>query len=532
MASIGQGPRQTVPRTALEALASSVARNSDKTALVGSGVRMTFGELQRQSDNLASGLLAAGLHPGDTALFQMGTIPDTVVALFGCLKAGLIPVCTLPQHRGHEIRAISAITSPRLHIVQADYPSSFDLVQFAREMRDEITTLSHTMVVHGDAAEGELDFARLAETSRDPAIDAIRPGPDEVLMLQLSGGSTGLPKVIPRLHGEYMSYVSSWENLLGLGPDDVHLWSLPLIHNAAMIYHLFPAISGSRKLVLMQRFEAREFFTLIEEERVTYSGSIGPVASGILAYDRIADHDISSLRFLTTLSGADRIEAHVGVPVMNAYGITEGLLTCARPTASPHARHMTVGIPASPLDEIRLLDPSDNEVALGDIGELCFRGPSCFSAYKGDPAQTSGKFTSNGFFRTGDLMRAHLIDGERHYSFEGRLKDNIDRGGEKFGTEDIEALINQHPAIADSKVVAMPDPQYGEKACAYLIAAPGAVLPGVKELGAFLGALGLANFKRPERIEAIDAFPTTRVGKLDRQALRDMIAAKLRAERG
>ncbi|MGR6730339.1 AMP-binding protein, partial [Aeromonas veronii] len=86
MASIGQEPRQTVPRTALEALASSVERNSDKTALVGNGVRMTFGELQRQSDNLASGLLGAGLHPGDTALFQMGTIPDTFVALFGCLK--------------------------------------------------------------------------------------------------------------------------------------------------------------------------------------------------------------------------------------------------------------------------------------------------------------------------------------------------------------------------------------------------------------------------------------------------------------
>lgn len=531
MASIGQEPRQAMPRTALEALASSVDRSPDKTVLVGSGARMTFRELRRQSDNLASGLLAAGLRPGDTALFQMGTIPDTVVALFGCLKAGLIPVCTLPQHRGHEIRAISAITRPRLHIVQADYPSSFDLVQFAREMRNEVATLSHTMVVHGDAAEGELDFARLVETPSAAATDAHRPGADDVLMLQLSGGSTGLPKVIPRLHGEYMSYVASWERLLGLGPDDVHLWSLPLIHNAAMIYHLFPAISGGRKLVLMQRFDAQEFFSLIETERVTYSGSIGPVASGILAYARIADHDISSLRFLTTLSGADRIEAHVGVPVMNAYGITEGLLTCARPTASSRARHMTVGIPASPLDEIRLLDPSGTEVPLGDIGELCFRGPSCFSAYKGDPTQTSGKFTSDGFFRTGDLMRAHMIDGERHYSFEGRLKDNIDRGGEKFGTEDIEALINQHPAIADSKVVAMPDPQYGEKACVYLIAVPGAALPGVKELGEFLGARGLANFKRPERVEAIDAFPTTRVGKLDRQALRDMIAAKLREER-
>lgn len=519
----------TVPRTALEALTSSVERTPDKTVLVGSGTRMTFRELNRQSDALASGLLAAGLHPGDTALFQMGTIPKTVVVLFGCLKAGIIPVCTLPQHRAHEIRAISAITKPRLHIVQADYPSTFDLVSFAREMRSEIASLSHILVVNGRGADDELDFARLIETPGDPDI---RSGPEDLLMLQLSGGSTGLPKVIPRYNGEYMAYVAAWERLLDLGQDDVHLWSLPLIHNAAMIYHLFPAIYGGRKLVLMPRFDAQEFFTLIEQERVTYSGSIGPVASGILAYDRIADHDISSLRFLTTLSDAERIEAHVGVPVMNAYGITEGLLTCARPTASRAARHASVGIPASPLDEIRLLDPSGQDVPLGECGELCFRGPSLFSGYMGDRAQMDGKLTADGFFRTGDVMRAHLIDGEHHYSFEGRLKDNIDRGGEKFGTEDIEALINQHPAIADSKVVAMPDPHYGEKACAFLIATPGEALPGVTELGAFLSARGLANFKKPERIEEIEIFPTTRVGKLDRQALRDMIATKLREERG
>lgn len=522
--------KEAAPLNALDALGSTVERVPDKTALVGGGQRLTFAELAKRSDSVASGLLAAGLKPGDTALFQMGTIPDTVIVLFGCIKAGIVPVCTLPQHRGHEIRAISAITRPRLHIVQADYPSSFDLVQFAREMREEIETLTHTVVVHGTAAGDEIDFAHLVETPRDPALDGIRPAPDDVLMLQLSGGSTGLPKVIPRLHGEYLAYSAAWADLMDLGPDDVHLWSLPLIHNAAMIYHLFPSVIGGRKLVLMPRFDAQEFFSLIEKERVTYSGSIGPVASGILAYDRIADHDISSLRFLTTLSGAERIERHVGVTVMNAYGITEGLLLCSRPSASPSARHATVGIPTAPDDEIRLLDPSGNEVPFGEIGELCFRGPSLFAAYMGDPAQMGGKLTPDGFFRTGDLLRAHRIDDEVHYSFEGRAKDNIDRGGEKFGTEDIEQLINQHPAIADSKVVAMPDPQYGEKACAYLIAAPGATLPDVKELGAFLKSHGLAAFKWPERIERIESFPTTQVGKLDRQKLRDMIASKLRQE--
>src|SRR5439155_1609009 len=112
----------------------------------------------------------------------------------------------------------------------------------------------------------------------------------------------------------------------------------------------------------------------------------------------------------------------------------------------------------------------------------------------------------------------------------GRTRDNIQRGGEKFGTEDIELLLARHPQIADGKVVAMPDPIYGEKACAYLIPRDGADLPSVPELAAFLVSHGLAKYKCPERIEAVPTFPVTRVGKLDRQQLRQAIAEKLAAE--
>ena len=529
--SLSDDDRETPP-TALAALARAVARRPDGDAIVGDDARLTWRAFDERSTAIASGLLGGGLEPGDRALFQTGTEVDTAVALFGCLKAGIVPVCSLPQHRAQEITAIGAITRPRLHVVQADYAPGFDLVAFAREMRGAVETLTHTLVVRGPAGgAGEMGFDALLRSPPDPRLADVPVGEDDVLMHQLSGGSTGLPKVIPRRHGEYMRYCAAWADHLGLGPDDVHLWSLPLIHNAAMIYHLFPAILGARKLVLMRRFEPEAFFRLIETERVTYSGSIGPVASGILGYGRIADHDISSLRMLTTLNGADRIEAHVGVTVMNSYGITEGLITVSKPTASAAARHGTVGVPAAPGDEVRLLRPgTETEVAEGETGEMCFRGPSLFTSYLGDPAQMEGKLTADGFFRTGDLMRAHMIDGMCHYSFEGRLKDNIDRGGEKFGVEDIEALIARHPSVADARVVAMPDPKYGEKACAYLIAAPGETLPDVAELGAFLLDLGLAGFKRPERIEAIDAFPLTKVGKVDKQALRDDIAAKLAAE--
>ena len=213
------------------------------------------------------------------------------------------------------------------------------------------------------------------------------------------------------------------------------------------------------------------------------------------------------------------------------FGMTEGMVFAAAPDASPAMRHNTVGHPISPGDEVQLLEPgSEQEVPFGQIGELCFRGPSTITAYVGDAETTAASFTSNGFFRSGDLMRAHRIDGETCYSFEGRIKDNINRGGEKIGAEEVEELVIRHPDVADVRVVAMPDPVYGEKVCAFVIPHPGKPVPSVGGLGEFLIGLGIAKYKLPERVEAIDAFPLTRVGKADKAALREMVAGALARE--
>jgi non-ribosomal peptide synthetase component E (peptide arylation enzyme) len=164
------------------------------------------------------------------------------------------------------------------------------------------------------------------------------------------------------------------------------------------------------------------------------------------------------------------------------------------------------------------------------MGELCFHGPSSLRGYYNNPEANRRAFTSEGFYRSGDMMTAHLVDGKTCYAFEGRLRDNINRGGEKIGCEEVEAYVSMHPAVADAKLVPMPDAFYGEKACVYLMLRPGRQAPSVKELGAFLVEKGLAKFKCPERIETIDSFPVTRVGKLDKMALRRMIADKLKQE--
>ena len=521
-----------LPITAGHALRGTARRLPAKVALIAPERRVTFGEWNDAADRLGAGLLDLGLVPGDRVLFQMGTIIETAIALFGCFKAGIIPVCTLPQHREIEIGDLARRTQAKAHFVQADF-SGFDLVSFAQLMADRHPPTRRIITARGGrhagtvALEDLIDAVPLRDAQRRLA--AVDLGIQDVLTFQLSGGTTAFPKVVPRFHGEYLGASWAWGDRVRLSERDVSLWSLPLIHNAGQILMLIPTVLYGATLVLMPRLVMDDFFRCIERERVSIVTSIGPIASHVLDYPDVAQHDLSSLRLFMTLNRSDALEAHLKVPCTNMFGITEGLLTVSEPDAPTEARFQTVGRPANPMDEVRLLAiGSEEEAPVGEVGELAFRGPSMTRGYYGMPEENRRAFTSDGFFRSGDLMKARTISGRTYYSFEGRVKDNIDRGGEKFGAEEIERLIGRHPDVADSSVVAMPDRVYGEKACAYLIMRPGRPLPTVLALGQFLLEQGLAKFKLPERIEPIDTFPLTRAGKVDKPALRAMVAAHIR----
>jgi non-ribosomal peptide synthetase component E (peptide arylation enzyme) len=270
---------------------------------------------------------------------------------------------------------------------------------------------------------------------------------------------------------------------------------------------------------------------LIAEHRVTHALSIGPIAPQLMAYPDIASHDLSSLKLFSTMSRADSLEKHLGLPCSNLYGITEGLLLGSPADAPDAVRHATQGSSGCADDEIRLFKPTLDELAPeGEVGELCFRGPSSLTGYFANPQANQSSFTRDGFYRTGDMVKAHRIDGVLYYSFEGRLHDNVNRGGEKIGCEEVEAHVSQHPAVSDAKLVAMPDPFYGEKACVFIIPRPGHQAPDVKELAQFLIGRGLAKYKCPERVESLEEFPLTRVGKVDKPAMKRRIAQMLEQE--
>ena len=515
-------------------LRAAAKAHPTKIAVIDPERSITFAELDARTESIAASLLELGLKPSDRALFQLGTSIDFFTAFYGCMKAGVIPVCTLPQYRLAEMRHFADVTSAKALFVQADLSPRSEHIDLAKELTTAIPVLRHTIVVRGER-DGMSSLTRMADAfGADAArakIAGVAPSVLDVAVFQLSGGSTNLPKIIPRMHGEYLGATLQLGQRYGLTSEDVSLWSLPLVHNAGTLFVVLPIAVDGRTVVIQPRVDIPEMLRLVERHGVTFTGSIGPIAAKLLEVTDLHRYNIGTLKQFFSLTRADAVEKHVGIPVGQMFGMTEGMVFAAAPSTSAALRHQTVGHPVSPGDEVRLLVPGEEiEVPFGETGELCFRGPSTVTNYYADPETTRASFTSDGFFRSGDLMKAHRMDGLICYSFEGRIKDNINRGGEKIGAEEIEGLVVQHPDIMDVRVVAMPDPFYGEKACAYLIMHPGRRAPTVPELGEFLLKMGIAKYKLPERIETIDAFPLTKVGKADKAKMRAMITEKIAAE--
>jgi 2,3-dihydroxybenzoate-AMP ligase len=270
---------------------------------------------------------------------------------------------------------------------------------------------------------------------------------------------------------------------------------------------------------------------LIERERVTHCALTPALArQWLTARAAFSGHDLSSLKVLQI--GGARLDAATAARlagvfdcrIQQVYGMSEGLLNFTRLDDPPEVTFTTQGRPSSPGDETLVVDDEGRRVADGDIGELLVRGPGVVTEYHGGVAAAS--FTPDGFYRTGDLVRRHASG---NFVVAGRVKDVINRGGEKIPADELEALVLAHPGVRAAAAVAMPHPVLGEAVCLYVVgAAEGA--PSLREIRGHLTDSGLARFKLPERLVEVTALPLTAVGKTDKARLREDIRARLESE--
>jgi non-ribosomal peptide synthetase component E (peptide arylation enzyme) len=525
-------------RTIADEFHAVAAAHPDQDAVVALDGRLTFRELDERGDQLAAGLAGLGLVPGDPVLFQVTNRLGAVLAWYGVLKAGLVPVCTLAAHRGHEIGGISRKVGAVAHLVEAG-TGTFDLVEFAASGQRDHPTLRYVLVLGGhDGAAGPAIESLGAGI--DPAVarklvEEIQHGidPDEVAVFQLSGGTTGIPKVIPRLHAEYWYNATAYAHSWGWTARTRVAHLIPVIHNAGIACAVHASHSVGACLILGTA-DLAESLPLMARERATH------VLLGHGHYRAVAEPGFEAAAAALTqviLSGAkvptalfDDLEQR-GIWSGQLFGMGEGMLLITPPGSPREARATTVGTPLSLADEIKILEPgSETEVRRGQAGELCCRGPYTLRGYFDAADVNRAAFTSDGFYRTGDLAAQVDLGGRPYVSIEGRIKDLISRGGEKISAEEVELLLLRHPRIIATAVVAMPDPRLGERTCAYVVSDGEPIT--LAEVREHLTRLEVAKFKWPERIEPLDEIPRTTVGKTDKKFLQAQIAAKVAVDGG
>ncbi|NUO46735.1 MAG: (2,3-dihydroxybenzoyl)adenylate synthase [Streptomyces sp.] len=483
----------------------------------------TYRELDQRADRLAAGFTARGITRGDRVVVQLPNVGEFVEVVFALFRIGALPVFALPAHRDTEIAYFCSFTEAVAYVVP-DRHAGYDYRDLASRIRKQTPSLRHVFVAGDPGAH-----TALSEVPCEPR-PLTGPAPHELAFLQLSGGTTGVPKLIPRTHDDYLYSVRGSNDICGVDAGTRFLVTLPAAHNFPMSSPgWLGVLYAGGTSVLCPKPDPATAFPLIERERITMTGLVPPLALVWTDAAAQTEHDLSSLESVLvggakySEQAARRLEPALGCRLMQVFGMAEGLVNYTRLDDDIETIVGTQGLPISPDDEIRVVDDHGNDVAEGEFGHLLTRGPYTIRGYWRAPEHNLESFTDDGFYRTGDIVRRTLTG---HLVVEGRAKDQINRGGEKLAPEEIENIILGHPSVHDVSVVAVPDAYLGERSLAYVILREGAEPLRPVAVKRFVRERGVAAYKIPDLVEFVDAFPHTGVGKVSKKHLRTTAATE------
>lgn len=505
----------------------------DRIAIVDGEFAVSYRDLAEHADALADNLLDLGLRDGDNILVQLPNSWEFVALFLACQRIGVAPVLALLAHREHELACLADLADVRA-IVVPDTWQKFDHQTLAADLAVSFDPPCSVIVLGERVHESNVDLRSLLERGQEPTrlrarLDAQAPDPGEIALFLLSGGTTGTPKIISRTHQDYEYNARQSGAVCEFGPDTVYLVTLPMGHNFPLGSPgiLATLIHGGR-VVMIRSPKPEVAFPVIESEGVTVTSLVPAIAQRWVEAAAGTPHDLSTLR-LVQVGGsvidpafAARIGPTLGCTLQQVYGMAEGLLNYTRPSDPVSVTNHTQGRPISEDDEILIVDEEGNPVPFGGTGELLTRGPYTPRGYFRAPEHNARAFTPDGWYRTGDLVR---WDGCGNFVVEGRVKDLINRGGEKISAPEVEAVVDLLPAVRRVSAIALPDPEYGELVCVCVVLHGGQSLT-LSEVRDLFAAQGVAKFKHPQQLEIVTDFPLTAVGKVDKKALRQEILAR------
>jgi 2,3-dihydroxybenzoate-AMP ligase len=508
---------------------SVAARRPDAPAVVHGSARLTYRELTGRADAAAGRLAGIGLEAGDRLLVQLPNCWEFVVLVLACFRARVVPVLTLPALRIREMTAIAEQADARAIAVPGVH-RGYDHERMAHEVARSVRGVRRVLAVGPADDRRTTDLSALCDASPDDAPAAARSSrtdPRAIALMLLSGGTTGLPKLIARTHDDYGYLVRRSAEVSGFDERTVYLAVLPVAHNFAFGTPgvLGTLVSGGCA-ALSATPAAETALSLLERERATHTSLVPTILQRWMEHRASSRrHDLSSLR-VVQVGGAPlpfhlaaKARDSLSCTLQQVYGMGEGLL-CFTGLGDPGAvTCRTQGRPICPDDELLIVDGANRPVGPNQPGVLLTRGPYTIRGYYRAGGHNARAFTEDGWYRTGDIVR---LRGDGNLIVEGREKDVIIRGGENVAAGEIEHFASQVDGVRQAAAVALPDERLGESICLVVVPRSGATV----DLAAVHGAMdraGIARFKYPDHVVCVDSIPLTGVGKVDKSALRSMV---------
>ena len=522
--------------TLSERFLAQADRFADKLAIVVDGRRATYRQLQRDVLSVANGLLAEGLEPGDVIAGQLPNSYEIPVLHLACNMVGMLYMPLHDSWRALEVGHLLAQAKVKVVISRHLY-RDFDYVQMIRDLRPDLPDLKTHFVIGESAGDGIKPFEMLiaAEPLGTKQIASLRPDPDYPAALMLSGGTTAISKISRYSSNDLQAMLNAARDGARFVETDVAAALAPAGTGATGYVYpvLMPLLNGGTSVMLPHWSNPEDAADLMVRENCTYATAIPAQLIKLLPTFRSRPRDdFHNLRVITNAGAplpydaAREVEELTGAVIQSIYGATDAGTPTLTTADDPREKRLgTVGriVPGC---ECEIRDSDGNALPAGTVGEVTWRGADKSWGYLGADDQTRSVFTQDHFYKSGDLGQ---FDEDGYLKIVGRIKDMILRGGRNVSPLLIEEALIKHADVQDVAVAAMPDPVLGERACAFVIARPGAGLE-LAGLLDFLRGEGLATWQLPERLEIMQEFPRSAGGKTLKRELTALVTEKLKAE--
>ena len=502
----------------------------------GGTTKITWGELNRRVDVIATRLLELGVQPGEPVALQLPNWTEFVIIALATMRIGAVCCPLMPIFRQREIAFMLRRAKARVMFVPDTFRGrehAAEIAGIVNESDDAPAELEHVVVLPGDVNGGG-DWAPGAVAWHDwndlldgeidqQALAGRRPGPDQTAQLLFTSGTTGEPKG-SLMTGGTLSRAASMEiRHLGLNSEDAVYIPSPLAHQTGFLYGMWLAMELGVPQIIQAVWDPRRALQALREGDGSFVQAATPFLADLVKAVEAGEEAPPKLRIFVATGAAvprglaERATRVLGTAVCGAFGTTE---TCLGALSAPTDEQVKVwGTDGRALEgiQLRITDDEGRVQAANTEGNFEILSPTYFEGYLDRPDLTAAVFTEDGWYKTGDLG---VIDESGFIRITGRVKDVINRGGEKVPVAEIENLIYDHPAVDDVAVVAMPDPRLGERGCAFVVAKPGEQF-SFADMISYLDDHQVAKYYWPEALQVIDVLPRNAAGKIQKFLLRE-----------